>query len=220
MLSFDEVTERVKDILSKELGERKIYDKDVAKVLGVTPEYFSMMKKRKRLPIEELANFCAARNISINWLLYDQNPASLCEPTEKFAYVKYFKEINASAGGGALNYEESAQKLYLDPELIRFFGGEKRLKDIEALNVIGDSMEPLLKDGSIVFIDRSQKDIRKGGVFVISTNAGVFIKRVALKITGEIELISENRSYPKESVLPEEIKIIGKVMGALEKKPG
>ncbi len=216
MLSFIEVTERLKDILSRELGEKRVYDKDLAEALGISKEYFSMMKKRNRLPLEELVNFCAKRNISINWLLFDQNPESLCEPTQKFAYIKYFKDINASAGGGAINYDEVAQKLYLDKELEEFLGKEN-IKNIEALNVIGDSMEPALKDGSIIFIDKNQKDIKKGGIFVLATNAGVFIKRVVLKTDGTIDLISENSLYPKENISIDEVNIIGKVIGALEK---
>ncbi len=216
MLSFIEVMERVKDILSRELGEKRVYDKDVAAALEISKEHFSMMKKRGRLPLEELITFCAKRNISINWLLFDQSPESLCEPTQKFAYIKYFKDINASAGGGAINYEEETQKLYLDKELEEFLGKEN-IKNIEALNLIGDSMEPLLKDGSIVFIDKSKRDIKKGGVFVLATNAGVFIKRVILKTDGSIELISENSLYPKETLAFDEVKIIGKVIGSLEK---
>ena len=216
MLSFGEVVERIKDILSSEISERKVYDKDVAKALNLSKEYFSILKKRGKIPLAEVIEFCAKRNISINWLLFDQDPKSLYKETEKFAYIKYFKDINASAGGGALNYESSFEKLYLDKELENFLGKES-IKNIEALNLIGDSMEPLLKDGSIIFVDRSKRDIKKGGIFVLSTNAGVFIKRVILKTDGSVELISENRMYPKEVILNEEIEIIGKVIGVLEK---
>ena len=216
MLSFIEVIERIKDILSSEISERKVYDKDVAKALNLSKEYFSILKKRGKIPLAEVIEFCAKRNISINWLLFDQDPKSLYKETEKFAYIKYFKDINASAGGGAFNYESSFEKLYLDKELENFLGKES-IKNIEALNLIGDSMEPLLKDGSIIFVDRSKRDIKKGGIFVLATNAGVFIKRVILKTDGRVELISENRMYPKEVILNEEIDIIGKVVGVLEK---
>jgi phage repressor protein C with HTH and peptisase S24 domain len=77
-------------------------------------------------------------------------------------------------------------------------------------------MEPTLKDGNIIFIDKNDKNIINGGIFVISTNAGVFVKRLNLKSNGEIEIISDNSIYPKEKVKPEEINIIGKVVGKLE----
>ncbi|BCD67414.1 LexA family transcriptional regulator [Nitratiruptor sp. YY09-18] len=217
MLSFHEVVERIKDILSQEIGERKVYDKDVAKALGLTPENFSMLKRRNRLPLEELLDFCAKRGISINWLLYDQDPASLCDQTEKFAYVKYFKEVNASAGGGAINYALVSQKLFLDPHIVELLGGRGSIKDIEAINVLGDSMEPLLQDGSIAFIDTSQKELKKSGIFLVRTNAGLFIKRLRLRADKRVELISQNPSYPVEILEPQEVEVVGRVVGTIEK---
>lgn len=217
MLPFEEIVERIKDILSKEIGEKKIYDKDVARALGLRPEHLSMLKKRGKVPFKELLDFCAQRNISINWLLYDQDPASLCEKTQKFAYVNYFKEVNASAGGGAINYELVSEKLFLDSTIVELLGGKKRLRFIEAINVLGDSMEPELRDGSIVFVDTSIKDIKKSGIFLVSTNAGVFVKRVRLRADKKVELISTNPNYPIEELFFDEIRIVGKVVGAVEK---
>ncbi len=217
MLSFEAVMERLKDILSKEIGERKVYNKDVAQALGITPEYLSMLKKRNRLPLQEILDFCAARSISANWLLYDQDPHSLCERTEKFAYVRFFKEVNASAGGGAINYEIVADKLYIDMKIVEVLGGERELRFIEAIKVSGDSMEPLLKDGSIAFVHKGQREIKKGGIFVINTPYGLFIKRVRLRMDGKVELISENKEYAPELFDPHEIEVTGKIVGVVEK---
>lgn len=215
MLTIEEVIERLKDILSKEYGERKIFDKDVAKALGITPEHLSMLKRRQKLPLPELLDFCARKRININWLLYDQDPHSLCEETQKFIYVRYFKDIGASAGGGAFNYESEVERLYIDEKIAQMLGG--RPDFIEAVNVIGDSMEPLLRDGSIVFVDRSLNDIKRGGIFLIATTAGVFIKRVRLRVDGKVELISQNPSYSTEVIEPETLNVIGKVVGSVEK---
>lgn len=217
MLTITEIIERIKDILSNEVGQKKIYDKDVAKALGIRPENLSMLKKRGRIPYQEILDFCARRKININWLLYDQDPVSLVESTERFAYIKYFKEINASAGGGAFNYELVSDRLILDEEIVRLLGGRKRLGHIEAIHLLGDSMEPLLKDGSIVLIDKSQTDVKKGGVFLLTTPMGLFVKRLRLRVDGKLEMISDNPNYPVEVVLPQEVELVGKVVGSIEK---
>ena len=201
-MEFDKITEKIKDIISEEVGERKVLNKDVAKALGITPEHLSMLKKRNKIPFEELAYFCAKRKISLNWLLFDQQIENIASQTEKFAKIRYFKDINASAGGGAVNFDENYEILYIDKKIIH--------KDLDAINVIGDSMEPTIKDGSIIFIDRNDKNVQNGGIFVIATTAGVFVKRVNLKSNGKIELISDNKLYPNETV--EDAKIIGKVV--------
>jgi phage repressor protein C with HTH and peptisase S24 domain len=201
-MRFEKIIEKIKDIISEEIGERKVLNKDVAKALNITPEYLSILKKRNKIPFEELAYFCAKRKISLNWLLFDQEIDTIAKETEKFSKIRYFKDINASAGGGAFNFDENYETLYIDKRIID--------KDLDAVNVIGDSMEPTIKDGSIIFIDRNDKNIQNGGIFVVSTPAGVFVKRINLKSDGKIELISDNKLYPRETV--EEVKIIGKVI--------
>ncbi len=199
---FEKIIEKIKDILSLEVGNKKVLNKDVAKALGITPENLSVLKKRNKIPFEELAYFCAKRKISLNWMLFDQQIENIATQTEKFAKIRYFKDINASAGGGAINFDENYEILYIDKKIIN--------KDLDAINVIGDSMEPTIKDGSIIFIDRNDKNVQNGGIFVIATTAGVFVKRVNLKSNGKLELISDNKLYPGETV--EDATIIGKVV--------
>ena len=88
-------------MLSQELGDRKVYDKDVAEALGINQLTLATMKNRAKIPYKEVLEFCAKRKISINWLLFDQIVDSLHAETEKFAQVRYFRDIYASAGGGA-----------------------------------------------------------------------------------------------------------------------
>jgi SOS-response transcriptional repressor LexA len=203
-MNFEKIVDKIKNILMVELGKDKILNKEVANALGISPENFSMLKKRGKIPYEEIAYFCAKRKISINWILFDQNSEEIIHNTDRFSIIKYFKDINASAGGGALNFDENYEVIYIDKKLID--------KNLDAIHVVGDSMEPTIKDGSIIFIDRSDKNIQNGGIFVISTNSGTFVKRVKLKSTGEIELISDNKIYPPETISSENVEIVGKVV--------
>ncbi len=202
-MELAKIIEKIKDIISKEVGERRVLNKDVAKALGITPENLAMLKKRNKIPYEEIAYFCAKRKISINWLLFDQQIEEISQNTSKFSVIRYFKDINASAGGGAINFDENYEKIFIDKKIIS--------KNLDAINVIGDSMEPTIKDGSIIFIDRNEKNISNGGIFVINTPSGVFVKRLKIKTSGDIEIISDNTIYPSESVKTDEIEIIGKV---------
>lgn len=87
---------------------------------------------------------------------------------------------------------------------------------IIALNVAGDSMEPTLSDKEIILFDKDNRDVKNGGIFIVSTNAGLFVKRVALKTDGSLELISDNKSYNSEHVELEEMEslnLLGRVIG-------
>mgnify|MGYP002629834186 CR=1 FL=1 len=212
MNSFMDIVEEIKSIVSNDFASKKIFDKDVADILGITQMNFATMKKRNKIPFGELLDFCAARSISINWMLYGQSPESLVEATNKFYMVKYFSDINASAGGGSENECEEIEELEIPEQFVLMLGGEKELKNIEAINVSGDSMEPTFSYNDIVFINRAKTDLQRGGVFTIRTEAGLFIKRVQKRIDGKIDIISDNKVYSTQTLNPEEIDVVGRVV--------
>ena len=213
MKSFSEIIEEIKDIVSEEFPGRKVFDKDVAELLGVSSNNLATLKKRNKLPYEELLDFCARRSLSINWLLYGQSPESLIEPTNRFYMVRYFSEVSASAGGGAEVFDEGAEPMMLSETFVATLGGERELPYIEAINVSGDSMEPTFGYGDIVFIHRGRRDIGRGGIFTINTEGGLFIKRLHRRIDGKVDIISDNKEYPVQTAALHEIEIVGQVVG-------
>jgi phage repressor protein C with HTH and peptisase S24 domain len=213
MKSFMEIVEEIKDVISTEHPGKKIFDKDIADLLGISQMNFATIKKRDKIPFNELLDFCAKKAISINWLLYGQAPESLIESTNRFYMVRYFSDISASAGGGADIDTEEYQSLELSENFIEILGGQNEMKNIEAIKVSGDSMEPTFSYDDIVFINRKKIDLSRGGVFVIRTEHGLFIKRVSKRIDGKIDIISDNKEYSKLTVHPTEIEFIGRVVG-------
>ncbi|PID47094.1 MAG: phage repressor protein [Proteobacteria bacterium] len=214
MPNLEEVLGRIKDIISEEIGQKKVYDKDVADILGINKLTLATMKKRQKIPYGQILDFCAKRKISINWLFYNQIIDSLKSETEKFIRVRYFRDIYASAGGGAENYDLQEEFLHVDWQTFSCMN-VLDAKSIEAINVIGDSMEPTLDDQNVVFVDKSQTNINKGGIFIVSTPGGLFIKRLQIKSDGTIDLISDNKSYGVENVRIEDVTILGRVVGSI-----
>ena len=211
MNSFTDIVEEIKSIVSAEFAPKKVFDKDVAELLGISQMNFATMKKRNKIPFNELLDFCAKRSISINWMLYGQSPESLIEATNNYM-VKYFTDISASAGGGADAEMESIEELAIPQQFVFMLGGERELKNIEAINVSGDSMEPTFSYNDIVFINRAKRDLERGGIFTIRTEAGLFIKRVQKRIDGMIDVISDNSVYSTQTLHPDEIEVVGRVV--------
>ncbi len=209
------VIDKLKDIISEETKNKKVFDKDVADALAIPQTTFATMKKRNSIPFKEIMEFCATKKLSINWLFFDQAIDMLAEETEKYFQIHYFADVRASAGGGAFTFDENYQVLTVDKTILSNIVSTSG-QEIEAINVDGESMEPTLQDGSIVFIDRTQTNINKDGIYIASTTAGLFIKRIRQRADGMIELISDNKAYTPETMLPEEVQIIGRVVGNIE----
>ena len=212
MNSLSEIVEEIKSIVSSDFNGKKIFDKDVADILGISQMNFATMKKREKIPYAELMDFCATKSISINWLLYGQSPESLVEATNKFFMVKYFNDVHASAGGGSDAECEEIEELEIPEQFVFMLGGERELKNIEAVNVSGDSMEPTFSYNDIVFVNRAKTDLGRGGVFTIRTETGLFIKRVQKRIDGKVDIISDNKVYSTQTLDPREIEVIGRVV--------
>ena len=215
MVILNEIIDKLKDVISETRVGKKIFDKDVADALNIPQATFATMKKRNSIPYEEILEFCALKKISVNWLFFDQAVDMLKEETEKFFQVRYFSELRASAGGGAEVFDENFETIRIDEKIMHNMVGMGNT-ELEAIHVDGESMEPTLQDGSIVFVDRSQTNINKNGIFIAATTGGLFIKRIQQRVDGMVELISDNTLYPPQAVNAEEVTIIGKVVGNIE----
>ena len=213
MLIVSEIIERLKDILSKDGKIGKIFDKDVASALDLSQVNFATMKNRGKIPYSNILDFCARKKISINWLLYNQNPGSLVDSTDKY-WIRYYPEVNVSAGGGAYESDDNCESLEVPPYFISMLGGEDNLKNIDAINVIGDSMEPTLNSDNIIFIDKAKRDITRDGIYAFTTNYGLFVKRIQRRVDGKFDIISDNKDYPMQILDKSELSIVGKVISS------
>ena len=79
MIDFLKVSERIRAILQSKLQKHKIYDRDIANALKLDPQYYAVIKKRKKIPYEAIALFCLNQEVSMNWILFNQKPMSLAK---------------------------------------------------------------------------------------------------------------------------------------------
>jgi hypothetical protein len=213
MVSYTELIEKLKNILSQELGNKKIFDKDIAIALEIDYDKFRKQKSRNGLiPYYEIMSFLAKRNISINWFFFNQLPETLIDSTSNYIILKYQKSIITSAGGGAMNYEIDPTPLVIDKLLLDYINSS--YKYTEVMHVFGESMEPDIKDGSLVFIDKSQLDINNQSVLAINTPDGLYIKKIKTK-GSEYYMCSYNNNC--EDVKLEEFEVIGRATGVYNK---
>lgn len=90
------------------------------------------------------------------------------------------------------------------------------INDLVVLTVDGDSMEPTLRQGDSVLVDMSQQRAQQqDGIYVIRTDGGLQVKRVASNpVTGRITIISDNKDFypPFTDLLPDQVTVLGRVL--------
>jgi len=111
-----------------------------------------------------------------------------------------------SAGHGAdLTENEEEQALIPAPAWLSRYG-----RDVAALMVTGDSMEPTLKNGDLVVCDTHGWEY--DGVYVVQLGDQEYVKRVQ-KIPKLFRIISDNPKYPvmEEPAESQDLRIVGLV---------
>ena len=81
---------------------------------------------------------------------------------------------------------------------------------LSAIRVEGDSMEPDLRSGDEIFVDRNK---RAGeGIFVVRIGDALHVKQVRVSAPDRIALVSANPAYPPLELPRDEIEVIGRVV--------
>ncbi|WDL69801.1 S24 family peptidase [Helicobacter winghamensis] len=204
-MEMEEIIEKLKDILASE-GQTKIKAIDIAKALNIHPDTFNSMKFRNSIPYKQILNFLEQRKININYFFFGSSPKESLECEEKYRILKLYK-TNASLGGGGINEFISVEEIPFSITLLEKLKINPKWEIIECK---GDSMESLIKDNALCFIDR-QATLKDKGIFVVNTNEGLFVKQVILKDKGvvlhSLNLVYQDLFYPNGEYL-----IVGRVV--------
>lgn len=84
-------------------------------------------------------------------------------------------------------------------------------ENIKQMRVIGDSMEPTIKDGDYILADTSYKSFEVDGIYLIRMLNGLAVKRLQAGLN-DIKILSDNKKYEPITASAGEVFIIGKVI--------
>lgn len=121
-------------------------------------------------------------------------------------------EIGASAGpGGVADIEEQGPPIGFDAALLRELG-VRRASLLSIIRVAGDSMEPTLRHGDDILVDRSSTTIRSGAIHVLRFDGMLNVKRL-FRESGAYVIRSDNPDWPEIRVDdPASLRVIGRVL--------
>ena len=118
--------------------------------------------------------------------------------------------IDASAGPGAFGaMEVPFDSIRFSTRWLREQGLDPEM--LSAIAVAGDSMEPELRDGDEILVDRTPRPLRDG-IHVVRLGEALHVKRVQAAKPGSLTLISANSAYPPLNVPLEDVDVIGRVV--------
>lgn len=123
-----------------------------------------------------------------------------------------FRGVELSAGSGAFHVDEN------HGNKLRFARSTLRKRNVAAANaacvrVAGDSMEPVIPDGTTVGIDTANKTIVDGKIYAIDHFGHLRIKRLYRLVDGTVRINSYNPDYKDEEISgdSENFRVIGRL---------
>ena len=137
-------------------------------------------------------------------------------------YVKIdYIHIAPSCGKGTVVMDEAdVTPVRIGKEVIKDIWKVSTPEVLKLFKASGDSMETTIEDGNILLVDTSRTDYHNGGIYVLTINNDWFVKRLRLKINGDLEIISDNPKYEPEILKPNtdiEINVVGRVIKNLSR---
>jgi phage repressor protein C with HTH and peptisase S24 domain len=119
-------------------------------------------------------------------------------------------ELGVSAGPGTLDPgEQAVGSLRFSRRWLRQHGLDPAL--LSTVEVVGDSMEPTLRDGDEILVERLSGPPRDG-VHVVRLDTALLVKRLDTSRPGRLALISDNRAYPPIETDPGAVQVIGRAV--------
>ena len=118
------------------------------------------------------------------------------------------KPVMAGVGGEDQNELEPLQMIDVSENWARKKFGSG-IRNIRLFWAKGDSMEPTISDGDLLFVNVGKNYYDGEGVYVISSNVGGFrVKRLEVLLTGELSVISDNPKYKPQTISEENQDIV------------
>ena len=131
-------------------------------------------------------------------------------------YVPFLKEVELSAGSGRVSVQESSgRKLRFGKMTLRRQGVQP--SEAVCVSVSGNSMEPVLPDGSTVGVNKGAKAIVDGKMYALDHGGQLRVKTLYRLPGGGVRMRSFNREehpdeeYTADDMTENGISVIGKV---------
>ena len=124
-------------------------------------------------------------------------------------------DVRASAGNGSVVHEENVvdHLVFKRDWIVRSMGLNP--KALALIDVRGDSMSPTINDGDLILLDTREGQQTTEGIYAINLAGGLLVKRLRLRLSGTIEVVSDNERYGTETISGEQLAqlhIVGRVV--------
>ncbi|MGU3399255.1 helix-turn-helix transcriptional regulator [Brucellaceae bacterium D45D] len=195
---------------------------------GVTRGAVGNWERNQGIKEENIELVSEKTGVSYEWLATGRgqmDPNGDVETTairsSSFARIPDLSIFGGMGGGGLVSALKREDVFFGDDTLRGYWTfpdyiarGLGPLNAIYAWEVRGDSMEPTLRGGSVVFVDTTQNTLPPDDLYAIDYGDGLMVKRIKLiPRSGKLAIISDNEKYGVDELGRDQVAIYGRIVG-------
>lgn len=202
-----QVQQAISEIMS--LKGQKVSYEALGKALGFSKQYVGQIKEKEltEKQIQKIEDFFNVDFTKVN-------------QSEDCITIDHI-HINPSCGHGTVVMDEAeVTPIKLGTQMIQSVLKVSNPQNLKIFKACGDSMASVIEDGDLLLVDTGRKDFNNGGIFLLTINNDWYVKRLRKRLSGELDVISDNTHYPVETFEPNspvEISVMGRVVKNLSR---
>jgi len=187
---------------------------ELASALNINRSAITQARKKNAVPDKWILQLFKSFGLNPEWIETGSGPTFYNKPdadSELFTGIPKVK-ARLSAGGGSFEVGSEIEGYYAFRK--DWLNAKGTIQKMVLMDILGNSMEPEMKDGDTILIDESQKDVLAGAIFAVGVEDTIMVKRLE-KHPNKLVLISDNKDYSPIYLQGSEInsvRIIGKVI--------
>uniref|UniRef100_UPI0036DF004B S24 family peptidase n=1 Tax=Photorhabdus sp. RM322S TaxID=3342825 RepID=UPI0036DF004B len=211
---------------------KKLTQAELADMLGVTPQSVQQWESSTEPRKSRLTALASILDADVNWLFFGEalkKDIGQVPPESKWTTVApwdsstrldndevevpFLKDIEFACGTDrCIDVDYSEYRLRFSKSTLRRIGAPTDGSTIACFPAKGDSMEPVIPDGTAIAIDISNKKIIDGKVYAIEQDGLKRLKCLYRRPKGKILIRSYNRDEYEDEVTDEDqVLIIGRM---------
>ncbi len=198
--------ENIGDRICRVRRDRKLSQSDIADALGISTRTYQRFEKNPE-ELDRIRQVASLLDVSYDWLLTGKDNNDIAPIIDNSLSVSLYR---GGAGEGIYNFESSKYLLSLNTDIFPELKG----KPITAIEVVGDSMEPILRKGDYILVTPQDRERRtEDGIYAIRLDGAIKIKALQFQLDGTIKIISYNHHYSSEIYDPAVSQVDFEILG-------
>ncbi len=190
------------EMIVKNIGGRKALADAADLSIAVIDKYRKGESDPSRARLVAIAD---AANVSLEWLATGIGNPERGAAEELLMIPQVSAKLSAGVGEIS-DLVEVVNEVPFSMQMLSHLG-RTHIEKLVIFKVRGDSMEPTAPDSSQALVDLADTQI-VGGIYAIAVDGEARIKRLKKRVTGELEIISDNSFYETEVLSGEQLNIV------------